>query len=165
MIRPPMFPAVFSSSGRCERSESTVVFPDVAKLLTARPLATRPRTVSSVRDALPATVPSALCRVCSHASACVAAVDWGVKAEIGMADACAASAAAASPGGCRFIVSSRAVNAQLEADREDAGHLPLSLEEGRWSPTGRSPGSGSLPLGSFPRPRPRWILPTAPRLQ
>jgi len=57
------------------------------------------------------------------------------------------------------------VNAQLEADREDAWHLPLSLEEGRWSPTGRSPGSGSLPLGSFPRPAPRWISPTAPRLQ
>src|ERR1700716_759623 len=49
------------------------------------------------------------------------------------------------------MVSSRAVNAQLEADREDAWHLPLSLEEGSWSPTGRSPGSGSLPLGSFPR--------------
>src|SRR3981081_3457061 len=60
------------------------------------------------------------------------------------------------------MVSSRAVNAQLEADREDAWHLPLSLEEGRWSPTGRSPGSGSLPLGSFPRPclggsRPRLL--------
>src|SRR6266568_1468843 len=56
------------------------------------------------------------------------------------------------------MVSSRAMNAQLEADREDAWHLPLSLEEGRWSPTGRSPGSGSLPLGSFPRPAPRWFL-------
>src|SRR6266581_4071760 len=31
---------------------------------------------------------------------------------------------------CRFMVSSRAVNGQLEADREDAWHLPLSLEEG-----------------------------------
>jgi len=48
---------------------------------------------------------------------------------------------------------------------EDAWHLPLSLEEGRRSPTGRSPGSGSLPLNSFPRPRPQWISSTAPRLQ
>ena len=35
MIRPPMFPAVFSSSAMCVRSESRGVFPAVAKLVTA----------------------------------------------------------------------------------------------------------------------------------
>src|SRR5207253_3415034 len=53
----------------------------------------------------------------------------------------------------RFMVSSRALMSNWRPIGEDAWHLPLSLEEGRWSPTGRSPGSGSLPLNSFPRPR------------
>src|SRR5438105_6314089 len=34
---------------------------------------------------------------------------------------------------------------------DDAWHLPLSLEEGRGSPTGRSPGSGSSPDGLLPK--------------
>ncbi len=89
-----MFPAVFSSVAMWERRESTVVFPLVLRLATDFPLAASPHTVSSVRLASAAMVPSDPCWVCNHVNALVAATVWGVKAETEKGVAPARSAAA-----------------------------------------------------------------------